>query len=163
MLISYSSQMAMQSSILRTTLPKKNPIPTNTTPNGSTSSERCLNFMPYTNATAVGPLNAKVIVARGVLRLMLFLAAPLIALVQVPAPRADSASCLAKATLFVTELDELLEKEKEWDTPYPDLVKPYFPLRDCEAQAFLDVCRQSRFIRSTPAPTSISSGSNVTI
>jgi hypothetical protein len=92
--------------------------------------------MPYTNATAVGPLNAKVIVARGVLRLMLFLAAPLIALVQVPAPRADSASCLAKATLFVTELDELLEKEKEWDTPYPDLVKRYFPLRDCEAQAF---------------------------
>jgi hypothetical protein len=77
--------------------------------------------------------------------------------------RADSASCLAKATLFVTELDKLLEKEKEWDTPYPDLVKPYFPLRDCEAQAFLDVCRQSRFIRSTPAPTSISSGSNVTI
>jgi hypothetical protein len=70
------------------------------------------------------------------------------AFTQAPGARADSASCLAKATSFVAELDELLEKEKEWDTPYPDLIKRYFPLRDCEAQALLDVCSQSRFIRS---------------
>jgi hypothetical protein len=71
-----------------------------------------------------------------------------LALMHVSAARADSASCLAKAASFVAELDELLEKEQEWDTPYPNLVKRYFPLRDCEAGALLDVVRQSRFIRS---------------
>jgi hypothetical protein len=71
-----------------------------------------------------------------------------LALMHVSAARADSASCLAKAASFVAELDELLEKEQEWDTPYPNLVKRYFPLRDCEAEALMNVVRQSRFIRS---------------
>lgn len=62
--------------------------------------------------------------------------------------RADSASCLTKASSFVTELDELLSKEKNWNTPYFDLIDRYFPLRDCEADALLDVVRGSRFIRS---------------
>jgi hypothetical protein len=67
--------------------------------------------------------------------------------------RADSASCLAKAAAFVTELDELLEKESEDkpqldSKPYSDLVERYFPLRDCETEALLDVVRRSRFIRS---------------
>jgi hypothetical protein len=67
---------------------------------------------------------------------------------QAPNARADSASCLTKASSFVTELDELLLKEKNWSTPYFDLIDRYFPLRDCEADALLDVVRGSRFIRS---------------
>jgi hypothetical protein len=62
--------------------------------------------------------------------------------------RADSASCLAKAAAFVTGLDELLEKERDSNRPYFDLVERYFPLRDCEPEALLDVVRKSRFLRS---------------
>lgn len=67
---------------------------------------------------------------------------------QAPNALADSASCLAKATAFVVELDELLSKEKNWLTPYVDLKERYFPLRDCEADALLDVVRRSKFLRS---------------
>jgi hypothetical protein len=69
-------------------------------------------------------------------------------LAQMPDARADSASCLAKATAFVTGLDELLEKERGSNDPYFDLVERYFPLRDCEAEALLDVVRKSQFLRS---------------
>jgi hypothetical protein len=62
--------------------------------------------------------------------------------------RADSDTCLAKVALFVRELDELLEKEKYDSGPYFDLAERFFPFRDCEAEALLDVVRQSRFIRS---------------
>jgi hypothetical protein len=72
----------------------------------------------------------------------------LLACAQAPGARADSASCLAKAASFVAELDKLLEKEQEWNTPYRDLVERYFPLRDCEAEALMNLVRQSRFIRS---------------
>jgi hypothetical protein len=65
-----------------------------------------------------------------------------------PNAYADSASCLAKATSFVAELDELLSKERNWNTPYFNLIDKYFPLRDCEVDALLDVVRGSRFIRS---------------
>jgi hypothetical protein len=67
---------------------------------------------------------------------------------QAPSARADSASCLAKVTSFVVELDELLSKERNWITPYEDLNGRYFPLRDCEADALLEVVRKSSFIRS---------------
>ena len=72
----------------------------------------------------------------------------LLACAQLPGERADSASCLAKVALFVRELDELLEKEKYHSRPYSDLAERSFPFRDCEAEALLDVVRQSRFIRS---------------
>jgi hypothetical protein len=72
----------------------------------------------------------------------------LLACAQLPGARADSASCLAKVALFVRELDELLEKEKYHSRPYSDLAERFFPFRDCEAEALLDVVRQSRFIRS---------------
>ena len=70
----------------------------------------------------------------------------LLACAQLPGARADSASCLAKVALFVRELDELLEKEKYHSRPYSDLAERSFPFRDCEAEALLDVVRQSRFI-----------------
>ena len=71
-----------------------------------------------------------------------------LACAQLAGARADSASCLAKVALFVRELDELLEKEKYHSRPYSDLAERSFPFRDCEAEALLDVVRQSRFIRS---------------
>jgi hypothetical protein len=69
-------------------------------------------------------------------------------LTQAPSAHADSVSCLAKVSAYVAELDELLSKERNWITPYEDLNKRYFPVRDCEADALLEVVRSSRFIRS---------------
>jgi len=70
------------------------------------------------------------------------------AFTQIPDAHADSASCLAKVASFVAELDELLEKEKYSSAPYTDLSERYYPFRDCEAEALLDIVRRSRFIRS---------------
>jgi hypothetical protein len=69
-------------------------------------------------------------------------------MVEVPNARGDSASCIANASSYVAELDELLSKERNWITPFEDLNKRYFPLRDCEADALLEVVRRSNFIRS---------------
>jgi hypothetical protein len=69
-------------------------------------------------------------------------------LAQAPNAHADSASCLAKVSSFVVELDELLSKERNWITPYFDLTKRYFPVYDCEVDALLEMVRGSRFIRS---------------
>jgi hypothetical protein len=96
-------------------------------------------FLTYTNATAVpfGPVRRLSVVV-----------ALLVGLTLISNARADSASCLAKVTSYVTELDELLSKEKSWLTPYDDLNGRYFPFRDCEVDALLDTVRRSRFIRS---------------
>src|SRR4051812_1324861 len=59
--------------------------------------------------------------------------------------RADSASCLAKVSSYVAELDELLSKERNLLTPYIDLNERYFPFRDCEADALVEIVRNSRF------------------
>jgi hypothetical protein len=69
-------------------------------------------------------------------------------ILETPGTRADSTSCLAKATSFVVQLDELLSIEKNRITPYFELLERYFPLRDCEVDALLDTARESRFIRS---------------
>jgi hypothetical protein len=71
----------------------------------------------------------------------------LLCLVQVPNARGDSASCLAKVSSYVAELDELLAKERNWITPYFDLNDRYFPFRDCDTYALLDEVSRSRFIR----------------
>jgi hypothetical protein len=62
--------------------------------------------------------------------------------------QSDSASCIANASSYVVDLDALLSKEKNWITPYDDLNQRYFPFRDCEVDALLDVVRRSSFIRS---------------
>jgi len=67
---------------------------------------------------------------------------------QVSSARGDSASCIAKVSSYVAELDELLSEERNWITPYTDLNKRYFPFRDCEADALLEAVRSSSFIRS---------------
>jgi len=65
-----------------------------------------------------------------------------------PGARADSASCIAKVSSYVAELDQLLSTERNWLTPYDNLNERYFPLRDCEVDALLEVVRGSSYIRS---------------
>jgi hypothetical protein len=71
----------------------------------------------------------------------------ILCLAQISSARADSASCIAKISSYVAELDELLSKERNWITPYEDLNKRYLPFRDCEADALLEVVSRSRFIQ----------------
>lgn len=66
---------------------------------------------------------------------------------QIPSAHGDSASCVAKVSSYVAELDQLLSKEKNWITPYFDLNERYFPFRDCEAEALLEEVSRSRFIQ----------------
>ena len=76
------------------------------------------------------------------------LGALLLCLAQVPSAGGDFGSCIANASAYVAELDELLSREKNWITPYNDLNERYFPFRNCEADALLEVVKRSRFIRS---------------
>jgi hypothetical protein len=62
--------------------------------------------------------------------------------------RADSASCIAKLSSYVAELDQLLSKEKDWIRPFNELNERHFPLRDCEVDALLNEVSRSRFISS---------------
>jgi hypothetical protein len=62
--------------------------------------------------------------------------------------RGDAASCIAKFSSYVAELDELLAKEKNRLTPFNDLHERYFPFRDCEAEALVEEVRKSNFLRS---------------
>ena len=83
------------------------------------------------------------------------LGALLLCLTQVPSAGGDFGSCIANASAYVAELDELLAREKNWITPYDDLNERYFPLRDCEVDALLEMVKRSRFIESISyhAPT----------
>jgi hypothetical protein len=69
-------------------------------------------------------------------------------LALVSSARADSASCLAKVSSYVAELDELLSKERNLLAPYQNLKERYLPFLDCEADALLDIARSARSIRS---------------
>ena len=70
---------------------------------------------------------------------------------HISSARADSAACLAKLSSYVAELDELFGREKKCVMsiiPYTDLNERYFPFRDCEPDALLEIVRSSRFVRS---------------
>jgi len=84
---------------------------------------------------------------RDILRGLIAIGALVLGLMQAPA-HADSASCLAKISAYVVELDELLSRERNWITPYFDLTNRIFPIYDCEVDALLNVVRGSRYIRS---------------
>lgn len=85
---------------------------------------------------------------RDIARDLISISALVLSLTQAPSARADSVSCLAKVSAYVAELDELLSKERNWNTPYMDLTKRSFPIYDCEVDALLAVVRESHFIRS---------------
>ena len=86
--------------------------------------------------------------SRHILRGLIAIGALVMGLMQARDAHADSASCLAKVSAYVVELDELLSRERNWITPYFDLVKRTFPIYDCEVDALLNVVRGSRYIRS---------------
>jgi hypothetical protein len=67
---------------------------------------------------------------------------------HLPNARADSASCTAKLSEYVVELDQLLLKEKNWIRPFKDLNQKYFPLRDCEGNSLLQEVQRSGFLVS---------------
>jgi hypothetical protein len=71
----------------------------------------------------------------------------LLCVAQVSSAHGDSASCIAKVSSYVAEPDTLLSKERNLLTPYIDLNERYFPFRDCEADALLEVVSRSRFIQ----------------
>jgi hypothetical protein len=71
----------------------------------------------------------------------------LIWLAQVPGARGDLGSCVANASAYVVELDELLSRVKNRLTPYDDLNERSFPFQDCDVDALLEVVKRSRFIR----------------
>jgi hypothetical protein len=85
---------------------------------------------------------------RDIVRGLIAIGALLLCLTLAPGARADSASCPAKVSSYVVELDELLAKERNWLTPYLDLNKRYFPFRDCEVDTLLEIVINSNFIRS---------------
>jgi hypothetical protein len=58
------------------------------------------------------------------------LGALLLCLAHGSSARADSASCLAKVSSYVAELDELLSREMNLLTPYYDLNERYSLFRD---------------------------------
>ena len=71
----------------------------------------------------------------------------LLYIAQAPAARADPASCIEQVSSYVTELDQLLAKERNLITPFMDLNNRSFPFVDCDADALLEVLWQSRFRR----------------
>ena len=71
----------------------------------------------------------------------------LLCMTHAPTARGDCASCLARVSSYVAELDELLSNERNWITPYFDLNDRYFPFRDCDTDALFDEVSRSRFIR----------------
>ena len=96
-----------------------------------------------TKTNAAGPMRR-----RDIASYLAAIGALILCVAQAPSAHADSASCLAKVSAYVAELDKLLSKERNWLTPYDDLNERYFPFRDCEADALLEVVRNSNFIRS---------------
>ena len=72
----------------------------------------------------------------------------LLCVAQVPAARADPVACIEKVSSYVTELDQLLAKERNLITPFEDINNRYSSFVDCDADALLDVVWGSRFLRS---------------
>ena len=66
---------------------------------------------------------------------------------QVRIVRGDAASCLARVASYVHELDQLLDTEKNWITPYLKLNDKYSQFEDCDTDALLEEVSRSRFFR----------------
>jgi hypothetical protein len=93
-------------------------------------------------------MSALIPASRWIARHLIAVVTLVLCLAQAQSARADSASCIAKVSSYVAELDQLLSTERNWLTPYDNLNERYFPLRDCEVDALLDAVRRSSFIRS---------------
>lgn len=70
----------------------------------------------------------------------------LLCAMQVSMTRADPTSCLEKVSSYVTEVDQLLAREKDRITPFQDLNQRYFEFRDCDTDALLEAVWRSPFL-----------------
>jgi hypothetical protein len=77
-----------------------------------------------------------------VVALMLFLVHASIA------SAADPVLCDRKVSSYIAELDQLLSQERNWITPYFDLIDRYSTFEDCDAASLLEEVSRSNFIRS---------------
>ncbi len=66
---------------------------------------------------------------------------------QMKEARGDPASCLARVASYVTELDQLLAKERNWITPFVELNRRYMPFEGCEVGSLLKEVAPSRFLQ----------------
>jgi hypothetical protein len=80
-------------------------------------------------------------------RYLIAVSALYLCLLQSPDARGDLGSCIANASAYVVEMDELLSRVKNQLTPYDDLNERSFPFQDCDVDALLEVVKRSRFIR----------------
>lgn len=72
----------------------------------------------------------------------------LLSLMQGSIARGDNtASCVERMSAYVTELDQLLSKERNWATPFIELNNRYFPFMDCDPDPLLIEASRSRFLR----------------
>jgi hypothetical protein len=65
----------------------------------------------------------------------------------IPVRGDETASCVAKMSAYVAELDELLSNERNWITPFDRLNKKFFPFVDCDADPLLEEASRSRFFQ----------------
>jgi hypothetical protein len=61
--------------------------------------------------------------------------------------RADPAFCARKVSSYVAELDQLLSRERNWITPFFDLIDRYSTFEDCDTDSLLEEVSRSSFIR----------------
>jgi len=59
----------------------------------------------------------------------------------------NTASCVAKMSSYVAELDRLLATQKTRIAPFDELIGKYFPFIDCDADPLLVETTRSRFFR----------------
>lgn len=58
----------------------------------------------------------------------------------------NTATCVARMSSYVTELDQLLA-QTTWLAPFENLNSRYFPFRDCDTDPLLVETTKSRFYR----------------
>ncbi len=56
------------------------------------------------------------------------------------------AECADRLTRFVREMDEILTKDPPSVIPLLDLLEKYFPLKGCDAEEAIKICRRSKYI-----------------
>jgi hypothetical protein len=68
-------------------------------------------------------------------------------LAQASIAHADSAFCIRNVSSYVTELDQLLSKERNRITPFEGINARYMPFQGCTAASLLKEVSRSRFIQ----------------
>jgi hypothetical protein len=56
--------------------------------------------------------------------------------------------CRTRLTIFISKMDELLDSNPPSLDPLLDLLQVYFPLKDCDIESAIAICRQSKYFAS---------------